>query len=104
MFYTESPVGLFSIITIIAEFFSGAIIPIPLMPESLKNICYALPFRLGSDFPFRIYSGNIGMMEAFQGIAIQVMDYWDNINWKFSFKDDLKKSCSTRGVKHGYIF
>jgi ABC-2 type transport system permease protein len=73
MFYTESPVGLFSIITIIAEFFSGAIIPIPLMPETLKSICYALPFRLGSDFPFRIYSGNIGMSEAFQGISIQIL-------------------------------
>jgi ABC-2 type transport system permease protein len=74
MFYTESPVGLFSIITILAEFFSGTIIPIPLMPEMLKNICYALPFRLGSDFPFRIYSGNIGIIEAFQGIGIQI--FW----------------------------
>jgi len=49
------------------------LIPIPLMPEWLQKIAYILPFRLASDLPFRIYSGNISVADGIKGISVQLM-------------------------------
>ncbi|MCM3630186.1 ABC-2 family transporter protein [Paenibacillus glycanilyticus] len=73
VFWTMSPVGSTLIIAVIGEFLSGMIIPIPLMPEWLQNITYALPFRWTADFPFRVYSGQISQTEALWGILIQLI-------------------------------
>ncbi len=72
-FFTKSPKGLFFIFGTIAEFFSGDTIPIPLMPSLLKTICYILPFRLVTDLPFRIYTGDILFAEAISSILIQIV-------------------------------
>ena len=72
-FFTKSPKGLFFIFGTIAEFFSGDTIPIPLMPSLLKTICYILPFRLVTDLPFRIYTGDILLHEALISILIQIV-------------------------------
>jgi ABC-2 type transport system permease protein len=66
-----SPTGSLLIFGVFGEFFSGLIIPIPLMPEVLKKFVYLLPFRYASDLPFRIYAGNIGIQEALVSIIIQ---------------------------------
>lgn len=73
MFFTKSPKGLFFIFGTIADFFSGGTIPIPLMPKLLKIICYILPFRLVTDLPFRIYTGDIPINEAVASIFIQII-------------------------------
>lgn len=73
MFYTTSSKGLIHIYGIIADFFAGGIIPIPIMPQAIQNICYALPFRLIIDLPFRTYSGSIATNEAIQGIGLQII-------------------------------
>jgi ABC-2 type transport system permease protein len=72
-FFTKSPKGLFFIFGTIAEFLSGDTIPIPLMPIVLKTICYVLPFRLVTDLPFRIYTGDILIEEALVSILIQIV-------------------------------
>lgn len=72
VFYTMSPAGSTLIFAVIGEFFSGMVIPVPLMPGWLQRIAYALPFRLSADLPFRIFSGNIAWHEALTGIAVQV--------------------------------
>lgn len=77
MFYTTSSKGLIYVYGIIGDFFAGGIIPIPLMPQFLQKICYALPFRLIVDLPFRTYSGNIPINEALQGIIQQIV--WTSI-------------------------
>jgi ABC-2 type transport system permease protein len=74
IFKTMSPIGSIGIFTIIGEFFSGMTIPVPLMPVWLQKICMMLPFRWTSDFPLRIYSGNIGTREAAIGIGVQL--FW----------------------------
>ena len=73
LFYTVSSRGLFNIATVITDFFAGGTVPIPFMPIALQTVCYALPFRLIMDLPFRIYVGNIGAAEALQSILIQIV-------------------------------
>jgi ABC-2 type transport system permease protein len=73
VFYTLSPVGSLIIFGVLGEFFSGLIIPVPLMPSQLKTFVYLLPFRYASDLPFRIYAGNIGIPEAVMSIGVQLM-------------------------------
>lgn len=72
VFVTMSPVGSMLMISVLGEFFAGLIIPIPLMPSWLRGIAYVLPFRLASDLPFRVYSGNIPINEALASIVLQV--------------------------------
>lgn len=74
VFYTLSPIGSLLIFGVLGEFFSGLIIPVPLMPNKLKELVYILPFRYTSDLPFRIYVGNIGIKEAVISIGVQV--FW----------------------------
>ncbi|CAG7656447.1 ABC transporter permease [Paenibacillus allorhizosphaerae] len=71
VFWTMSPTGSVLMIAIVGQFFSGMIIPVPLMPQWLQNITYALPFRWTADFPFRVYSGHIPQTEALWGILVQ---------------------------------
>lgn len=72
-FYTMSPMGSLLIFSVFGEFFSGLVIPIPLMPEGIKRLTYLLPFRYTSDLPFRIYAGNIGTREGLFSIGIQLL-------------------------------
>lgn len=72
VFYTLSGTGSLLIFGVFGEFFSGLVIPVPLMPEFLKKIVYILPFRYTSDLPFRIYAGNIGTKEALISIVVQI--------------------------------
>lgn len=92
MFYTLSGVGSIIIFGVIGEFLAGLIIPIPLMPNTLKKFTYLLPFRYTSDLPFRIYAGNISHEEAIISIFIQI--FWIItlfILGKFWIKKALKK-------------
>lgn len=73
MFYTTSSKGLFNVYSVIAEFFAGSVVPIPFMPEWLQNVCYALPFRLSIDLPYRVYTGNIPINEAIISVIIQLI-------------------------------
>lgn len=73
MFYTTSATGSLLIFGVIGEFLAGLVIPVPLMPNTLKYITYILPFRYSSDLPFRIYVGNIGVTEALLSIIIQLV-------------------------------
>lgn len=73
VFWTMSPAGSLLMIAVAGEFFAGMIIPVPLMPQWVQQIVYALPFRWGADFPFRVYSGQIPQDEALWGIAIQLL-------------------------------
>jgi ABC-2 type transport system permease protein len=73
VFKTMSYRGSVSIVGVIGDFFAGFVIPIPLMPKFFKNLAYLLPFRLSSDLPVRIYSGNIKIDEALISILYQII-------------------------------
>ena len=53
---------------------SGAVIPFPFFPESVRYILELLPFAAMQNMPLRIYSGNIAGVDALKGIAFQV--FW----------------------------
>ncbi|MFC5530307.1 ABC transporter permease [Cohnella yongneupensis] len=72
-FVTMSPTGSLLMFSVLGEFFAGLTVPIPLMPDWLKTIVYALPFRWSADFPFRVYSGHISANEALAGIPLQLL-------------------------------
>ena len=72
-FLTMSQVSARTLIGVPAEFLSGALIPIPLMPQVLQDILKFLPFAYITDLPFRIYSGNIVQTDALFGIFIQIL-------------------------------
>lgn len=73
VFITLSPIGSLLLFSVVGEFLSGLVIPIPLMPIWLKNLLMFLPFRYTADLPLRIYSGNVGLNEAVFGIGIQLI-------------------------------
>ena len=56
-----------------SDILSGLTIPIPFFPMYLQSITNILPFRYVSDFPFRLYVGNITINEGLIGILIQVI-------------------------------
>lgn len=73
VFITLSPAGSLLMFAVIGEFFSGMVIPIPLMPAWLQEIVRALPFHYSADFPFRVYSGHIPLDAAWHGVVLQLV-------------------------------
>ena len=54
--------GISSAYNVISDLFMGGIVPLPFFPKFLQNIAYKLPFRYISDFPYRVYSGDISVL------------------------------------------
>lgn len=65
--------GIVNIFMVVSDILSGLVIPIPFFPKYLQNISNLLPFRYISDFPFRLYVGNISINEGLTGILIQII-------------------------------
>jgi len=72
VFYTMSRYN--ALFIVIAEFFSGAQVPLPFFPEPVRKIAELLPFAAMQNMPLRIYSGDIAGMDAVWGVALQV--FW----------------------------
>lgn len=72
-FFTLESKGITSIVCSIGELLSGFAIPVPLLPTILISITKYMPFRLIGDASFRIYSGNIGIIEAKEIIILQIV-------------------------------
>jgi ABC-2 type transport system permease protein len=48
----------------------GVIVPLPMFPERLQTVLYALPFRGVVDLPFRTYSGDLSPRAALLGTVV----------------------------------
>lgn len=72
-FKTMSPLGSMTLLSVVGEFFSGSLIPIPYMPNTLQKIAYALPFRYYADLPFRLYNGSIGVSDGAVQICVSML-------------------------------
>lgn len=59
--------------TLFLNVFSGAVIPLWIYPNGLRNIIYYLPFRAIYDIPLSILVGQIAGKEIFVNIAFQVI-------------------------------
>lgn len=73
-FYTISSQGIRMITTSLAEFLSGAVIPLPFLPDQISCIVELLPFASIQNAPLRIYSGDIAGSSLGRAIALQV--FW----------------------------
>lgn len=71
--FTLDEKGVVNIFMVVSDILSGIIIPIPFFPKFMQNISNVLPFRYISDFPFRLYVGNITLNEGLVGIIVQII-------------------------------
>lgn len=73
-FFTISPKGIRMVLTGAIELFSGAIIPLPLIPYPYRSIFEMLPFGSMMNVPFRIYTGDLYGSDMIFAIALQI--FW----------------------------
>lgn len=71
--FTLDEKGIVNMFMVVSDILSGLTIPIPFFPSYLQKISDILPFRYVSDFPFRLYIGNISINEGFVGIVMQLI-------------------------------
>jgi len=71
--FTLDEKGIVNIFMVTSDILSGLVIPIPFFPDYLKDISKILPFQYISDFPIRLYVGNISNYEGMIGIIIQII-------------------------------
>ena len=71
--FTLDEKGIIAIIMVAADILSGLVVPIPFFPKYLQNINNFLPFRYISDFPIRLYIGNIPLSEGIISIIVQIV-------------------------------
>ena len=65
--------GAFSFYAVISEVFMGSVVPLPFLPKFFKVIGYFLPFRCISDFPFRVYMGDISISSGLNLLLISFL-------------------------------
>ena len=68
----------FNMITSLAEFLGGAVIPIPFLPNHVREIVEFLPFASAQNVPFRIFGGDLTGPDLYNSIIKQVF-------WLFAF-------------------
>lgn len=57
--------------TSMVDFLSGAIIPLPFMPDGVRTFLELLPFAGMFNLPLRIYSGDLTGAPLLRGIGLQ---------------------------------
>lgn len=62
--FTVDSRGVINAYSVVAEVFMGVVIPLPFFPDFLLRISKYLPFRFIGDFPYRVYSGSISVIEG----------------------------------------
>lgn len=73
-FYTVSSQGMKLVITSLAEFLGGAVIPIPFLPGQVRIIVELLPFASAQNVPFRIFGGDLAGPDLYSSLIKQV--FW----------------------------
>lgn len=70
-FFTISVQGTRAFCLAVADLLSGKVIPIPFLPDGLRQVVELLPFASMQNAPLRIYGGDIAGMQALQTIFLQ---------------------------------
>jgi ABC-2 type transport system permease protein len=73
LLWTISGDGAVILLTTLATFLSGMIIPLPLFPAWAQPVVQALPFAGLVDLPFRLYTGHIPPAEAVSVLQHQIV-------------------------------
>lgn len=72
--YTLNPMGIRLIAVSMTEFLTGALVPLPFLPDWLQRFLELSPFGSMQNLPLRIYCGNIAGAEMWQAMALQL--FW----------------------------
>lgn len=73
-FFTVSPNGLRTLMALGIDFFTGAVVPLPFLPEAVRRILEALPFAGMQNVPLRVFSGDLAGNEMSRAVVMQV--FW----------------------------
>lgn len=57
--FTMDEKGVRNIFYVVADVFTGSLLPLPFFPGWLRKIAEVLPFKYITDFPYRTYTGDI---------------------------------------------
>lgn len=76
-FFTMQANGVKILAASLVEFLSGATIPLPFLPDGIRQIVELLPFASMQNVPFRIYGGDLAGTEMLQKIVLQL--FWAGI-------------------------
>ncbi|HEY6038366.1 MAG TPA: hypothetical protein VIV58_28985 [Kofleriaceae bacterium] len=72
MMWTISSEGVPMLLATFATMFGGLVIPLPLFPDWLKPVLYALPFAGILDFPSRVFTGDLSIARGGLVLAHQL--------------------------------
>lgn len=72
-FYTINPMGIRIVAISLVEFLSGAVVPLPFLPEPMQRLLELTPFAAMQNLPLRAYSGNLAGGELMTGVLLQAV-------------------------------
>lgn len=78
-FYTISAQGVRILLSSLVELLSGAVIPIPFLPDGIRQAVELLPFASMQNTPFRIYGGDIQGEALIRAMGLQI--FWAAAMW-----------------------
>ncbi len=73
-FYLTDPNGLMVLSVAAADLLGGAIVPLPFLPDGLRQFAQLTPFGSMQNVPLRIFSGSISLAQAPSVMGLQV--FW----------------------------
>lgn len=73
-FFTVAIEGVRAIAATLTEFLCGQVIPLPFLPDGVRQAVELLPFASTMNAPLRIYAGDIAGAYLYQTVALQV--FW----------------------------
>ena len=73
-FYLTDPNGIMVVSVAAADLLSGAIVPLPFMPEGFRRFAELTPFASMQNVPLRIFNGNISLSEIPGAMGLQA--FW----------------------------
>ena len=73
-FYMTSADGIKMMIMSLSEFLSGAVIPLPFLPDRIRHAVELLPFASMQNVPFRIYSQDLAGPDILPRLLLQL--FW----------------------------
>lgn len=71
VFYTISSQGIKLLAASVTEFLGGAVIPLPFLPDGIREIVNILPFASAQNVPFRIFGGDLTGREMYISLLLQ---------------------------------
>lgn len=72
-FFTLSPDGIRMAALCVIEFLSGAVIPLPFLPDNMRKLISLLPFASMQNVPLRIYSCDLSGSSMQHAVCLQLI-------------------------------